>query len=163
MVRKIVAVAFCVVILFAIGEGSHANAYSIYEDGNISSTYVTYFRDIVAGIGFNENYVAFRAGQYEYVMVVGQLEYSGGSFTLVGDSATVYTFSQETTGYNSRYRYDVTSIDTFSLDTNNRVIYSDLGDYPQLVSRGEKYEMLNTLLIIILLLSFVVFNMFRSR
>lgn len=163
MVRKIITIAFCVVILFAIGNGPHANAYSIYDEGNLSTTYVTYFRDVVSNIGFDDNYVAFRSGQNEYIMIVGKLEFNGTQISLAGDSATVYKFYQESSGYNSQYKYDVTTIQDFHLNVNNSIIYSDLGQFPELVARGDKYEMLNTVLLVVLLLSFVIYSLFRSR
>lgn len=160
MVRKITALLFCAVILFAIGEGSRANAYSVY-DGNMSNTYVTYFKDIVSGIGFNDHYVAFRSGQYEYTMVCGDLTYDGNQFIL-NSPGQVYTFTTDSS-YGSYYRYNVSSIENFSLVTNDSIIYSDIGQYPQLVSRGEKYEMLSAVLMCTFMLGFVVFNLLRSR
>lgn len=160
MVRKIIALAFCAVILLGFAHGSRANAYSVY-DGNMSSTYVTYFKDILSGVDFTDNYVAFRSSNYEYIMVVGELTFENNTFSLTGDG-TIYTFNTDG-NYNSNYTYDVDTISNFTLTPNNRILYSDLGSYPQLVSRGDKYEMLTTVLLCTFMLSFVVYNFFRSR
>lgn len=160
MVRKVISLLACAAILFAVGVGPHASAYSIY-DGTMSNTYVTYFRDIASGFGFNEHYVAFRAGQYDYVMVSGDLSYDGNKFTLSGEGK-VYTFS--TNGnYNANYTYEVDTITNFELVKTDDFVYSDLGDFPQLVARGEKYEILQTLLISAALLGVVFWVLVRPR
>lgn len=160
MVRKVIALSACFAILLAFGLGSQASAYSVY-DGNMSNTYVQYFRDIVSGLGFTEHYVCFRSGQYEYTMVTGDLEYNGTSFTGSGD-LIVYTFDYDGS-YNSSYDYNVTTINNFSLTPNNRIIYSDLGQFPQLETRGEKYEILSAFLVIVALLGIVIYSIFRPR
>ena len=72
MVRKVTTLICVLVLIFAIGMKAQSTSVTPYE-GNMSSTYITYFRDIVSGIGFNDNYVAYRSGQNEYKMVVGEL------------------------------------------------------------------------------------------
>lgn len=160
MVRKVIAMLAILSLCFAFGVTAQAASYTPYE-GTISSTYITYFKDIVSGIGFNENYVAFRSGQYDYVLVVGDLEYSGTTFTL-NDTGTIYTFT--TSGnYNSYTSYDVQEISDFSMSPSDKIIYSDLGQFPQLLERGAKYEMLSAVLLCIALLGFVVGRFFVVR
>lgn len=131
--RKISMLVCVLALIFALGVTAQAATHSVY-DGSISSTYTTYFKDILSGVSFNDNYVAFRSGQYEYTMVVGDLSFNGSTFTLEGQGKE-YVFSSGE-GYNSYYQYYVSNISNFSLNVNNSIIYSDLGDYPQLMERG---------------------------
>lgn len=165
MVRKVkVLIALIAVLCTLLCAQAQASTHAIYDSGTLSTTYVTYFRDIVSGIGFNENYVAFRSDQYTYILVVGVLEYNNGIITLVGESAKEYKYYAETTsGYNSQYRYSVGTLNDFSVDTSNYIIYSDVGDYPQLIERGAKIESITAIILCIFIVMYIVRNIFRSR
>lgn len=157
-------VACMLVLIFGFAVSAQAATHTVYENGNISSTYLTYFKDILPGVPFSHNYVAFRSGQYSYTMVTGDIEYneSTRTFTLQGEGH-VYVFEQTSNNYNSYYTYDDGSISNFSVQANDSVLYSDVGSYPQLMERGAKYEMLTAVLICIALLGYVVSRFFRSR
>lgn len=156
MVRKVSV--FLAAIVLATALCGQAFAAEIY-DGNISTSMVTYFRDIVSGTGFNDNYVLWREGQYVYSMAVGDISYSSGTFTLDGE-AQLYTIVTGTTG---AYHYQVEDLTDFTLSVNSQMVYSNLGDFPQLVSRGENYETLTTLLLAIAMLCVVIRGIFRYR
>lgn len=143
--------------------GSTAHAYDIYDNGTISSTYVTYFRDILAGSKFNDNYVAFRSGQYEYIMLVGKLEKSGNTISLVEEGKEYKFYTDSGTQYNSTYRYSVKDVSTGSVDVGNNIIYSDLGDYPELIERGDKYEALTLFVLVVVLCAVVINRIFFTR
>lgn len=162
MVRKVSAFICACALIMAIAMPAHGASHTIYSEGSLSSTYITYFKDIVSGIGFSDNYVAFRSGQYEYTLIVGKLSYENGVISSEG-RCTEYLYKTEGTTYNSQYKYYVNDIDTFSVSTGNNIIYSDVGQFPQLVERGAKYEMLSAVLIVILLLSVVINRIFYSR
>ena len=165
MVRQISKIACMVALISALlCAPVRASTHTIYDSGTLSSTYVTYFKDIVSGIGFNENYVAFRADQYTYILVVGDLDYNNGTITLIGDTATEYKYyAESTSGYNTQYRYSADSLNDFSVDTANYIIYSDVGDYPQLVERGAKIESITAIILCIFIVFYIVRNIFRSR
>lgn len=160
MVRKVMSGMFVLVLIFAFGVSAQATSYSAY-DGTISTTYVTYFKDIVSGIGFKDNYVAFRSDQYTYKMIVGDIEYNSGVFSLVGNG-TEYTI-EISSGYNSGYTYTAESCNGHTVKAGNEIVYSDLGSYPQLVERGAKYEMLSAVLLVVLMLGFVLRVFFVHR
>lgn len=163
MVRKIVTTFVCVLALITAICGSvQAATHTVYENGNLSTTYVTYFKDIVSGIGFNDNYVAFRSGQYSYTLIVGDLEFNNNTFTLNGAGKS-YEYSTTSSNYNSQYYYYVDDISNFSLEVDNQIIYSDLGYYPQLVERGAKYEIITAVLLCIMCLSVVINRIFFKR
>lgn len=116
---------------------STAFAYTSYDSGNISTTYVQYFRDTVNSLPTDFNYVAFRSGQYEYVLHASDsLKYSNGQY--LSDTGVTYKWTQGS-GYNSTYTYDVSHEQNFVLNCNNQMVYSDIGDYPSLTERGSTY------------------------
>lgn len=165
MVRKVtVILIICLFICGAFCATVTADSHTIY-DGAMSSTYITYFRDIASNIGINDNYVCFRSGQYEYTMVVGDIDYFMGVFSM-SDSGTSYTITNNS-NYNSYYSYEVSTIDSFELTTGNYLLYSDLGNYPQLIERGTHYEFQTLFIIIVIGLCMFVHTIFsftyRSR
>lgn len=145
--RVMVAMMSCCVMLLAYTTDTFA--YSIYSEGNISSTYTTIFEDIVQGLSSSDDYVFWRSGQYEYTMITGNLELYGSTFSSP-DLVTEYSITTGT-GYNSYYTYTVTEdISAFTLNSENYLVYSNLGNYPILIERGALYEYstLATLIII---------------
>lgn len=151
---------FCVLLVGAVSTQAHAESYTAY-DGNLSSTYTGYMRDILPGIGVNDHYVYFRSDQYDYIMVVGDLVYDGGVFSLA-DVGTLYRISNDNS-YNGSYSYSVEEIDSFSLSPGDRIVYSDLGQFPQLIERGSKYEIFTALLIATGLLGVIINRIFFTR
>lgn len=164
MVRQVKA-ALCVLaillLLCANGTVAQAASYSVY-DGNPNNTYIQYYRDILSGLPITDNYVVFRAGQYEYKMVVGDIVQNNGLFTSETE-CKVYTFSQTDSGYSGYYEYDISIIDSLVLDTGNKIVYSNLGEYPQLEERGAKYEILTTILIVAICVGCVCRSIFHYR
>lgn len=126
-------------------------------DGNISTSNLTYFRDIVAGLGINDNYVLWRSGQYTYTMVAGDLEFDGVFEMSKGREYVLNT----NTGYNSYYTYEVHNITDFSLDPENALVYSNIGNYPHLEERGVQYEFATLLCVIIISICILVNNIFK--
>lgn len=161
MVRKIICLSVALLLLLSpLCGAAGAESYSAYE-GTISSTYLTYFKDIVPNIPFTYHYVAFRSGQYEYTMIVGEIYFNNGLFS-ADDTCTVYSFTSSNS-YNSYYSYNVSTISDFSLNAEDKIIYSDIGNYPQLEERGQKYEILTTVLLLIVCLCVVVGRIFSHR
>lgn len=160
MVRKVGAFVALLALIMAMPlSASAATSYDVYE-GNPSNTYITYFRDILAGVGLNDHYVAFRSGQYQYTMLVGKLVYSNGYFSTT-DNVTVYTIESDNS-YNGYYRYNVASIDDFTLNPGDKIIYSDLGEFPQLEERSAKYEQIEVLLLVTFGICACVRSIFNS-
>lgn len=161
MVRKVIVYMVVVLTLLTAMCGAvSAETFSPYE-GNISTSYLTYFEDLLPKLKLTDHYVFLRSGQYEYSMIVGDITYGNGVFTS-SSSCTVYSMST-TNSYNSYYSYNVSSIDTLTLRPSDILVYSDLGDFPELEGRGNKYEILQTILICIALLAFVIRGIFGTR
>lgn len=164
MVRKVSALMLAMVLICALGTSALASTHSVYENGSLSTTYITYFKDILAAAKITDNYVAFRSGQNAYTMIVGKLQYENGVISLQTDeTAKEYTFSTESSSYNSQYKYYVKDIYIFDMETNESIIYSDVGDFPQLIERSAKFETLQTILFGIVLLCVVINRIFYNR
>lgn len=163
MVRQVKTIVCLVAILLLVGgfaTRAQAATYDIY-DGNPSNTYIQYFKDLLPSIELSKNYVAFRSGQYEYTMVVGDIVYNNGLFTSDGD-CQVYTITQNS-NYNGYYTYNNSIISSFVLDGEDKILYSDLGVYPQLEERGQKYEILTTILFVAVIVGYVFKSICHSR
>lgn len=161
MMKRLFSGLVCALLLFGSAVGASATAYEPYN-GSMSTTYITYFRDILAGRSIQDNYVAFRSGQYEYIMVTGKLSFDGTTFTL-SDTGTMFTFSASDTGYNSVYVYHTSEVTEFTLTPNDMMVYSDLGAYPQLEERTQRYEILTAVMLGIIMLCAVIGRFFCWR
>lgn len=138
MVRcKVILLAFCFSLALVMAMPSRASAAEPYE-GNISTTYITIFRDIATNLGLDDDYVFYRSGQYEYQMVVGQLDYTGSLISADG-SVKIYRITTNS-GYSSDYVYTITTANSFSLTPGNALIYTNLGEYPDLIERSVDFE-----------------------
>lgn len=160
MVRKIIAL--CIVATIVIGvlcTPTFAATHNVYTEGNISTTYVQYFKDILSGCDVNDDYIAFRSGQYSYILVVGDLEYQNGQVTL-NDTGTIYTFTQSG-NYNSSYSYTVNDINNFSVTTGNSIIYSNVGQFPHLIERGVHIETFTLVLLCGMCVFVIIDRIFR--
>lgn len=163
MVWKVKFFSIMLALLMLVGAicaQASAATFDVYE-GTPSNTYIQYFKDSVANIPLGDHYVAFRSDQYSYTMVVGDISFNNGIFTAT-DSCTVYTL-QNTGNYNSYYNYTQSTIDSFSLNPDDKIIYSDLGGYPQFEERSAKYEILTTILIVACCVGFVCRSVFYYR
>lgn len=160
MVRKVKIMLAIVALVCAIGTTAHAASYTTY-DGTPSNTYIQYFKDIVADIPLSSNYVAFRAGQNEYIMCIGDLEHDGERIFLNG-SGTLYRIAIDNS-YNGTYTYTVTGTDNFSVTHNERLLYSDCGQFPRLIDRGATYETYTAIILCAFVLGISIYKFFFSR
>lgn len=143
MVRSLVgsfkSLAACLAVAFLLlaANATQAQALTVYDDGGIGSTYTTYFQDVLDGYFLPQDYVYFRSGQYEYSLVVGDLEYDSLTFTAEEyDYYTIHTSNNYGTSYLSLIH---SSGNDLNLDVSNHLVYSNLGAYPSLYDRGDYY------------------------
>lgn len=158
MVRKIVVVVASCVMLVAIAT-TYAGAVTPY-DGTISSTYIDIFKQF--DISINDDYVFFRSGQYEYSMLVGDIDYSNNNFNLSGNGK-LYTLVYNTgTGYgsNSYYTRTVSDVSNYTVTTGGKLVYSNLGDFPILGERGDIYAFISAFLLSVIGLSAFIGGIF---
>lgn len=159
MVRKIIIlVLICLVLLSAFGGAALAADYTVYQNGNISTTYLTYFRDTLPNVSLNDDYVVFRAGENSYMMYTGDLE---EDFT--GSAGTIYHYYSVTESWTTTYYYESFAVDSFSLTVGDSIIYSNVGDRPQLEGRGEQVEKMQLLIVSVGVLLFLILRIFNGR
>ena len=143
----------------------NAFAYTPYTQGTISSTYITQFRDLLNKVGVNDDYVMLRSGQYEYVMIVGDLELSSTKIT--GKSGTEYKFTTSSGNYNQNNIYTVSEVSNIVVELNDTLIYSNLGNYPDLIEKGVTIQYASLNILLIMCICILVGNIFnftlRSR
>lgn len=133
MVRKLKVLGLLVALCASMA--TQAQAYTAY-DGTPSSTYIEYFRDVLAKFPATADYVAFRSGQYEYMLVVGDFDEAGNAIRADGE-VDICVISTNGGNYNSSYGISFRRESDFSLSPGDEIIYSNLGFYPSLLERNE--------------------------
>lgn len=157
MVRKIIVTMSMLALIFGYAVSAQAVTYNVY-DGTPSNTYITYYKDILSGSSILDNYVCFRSGQSEYHLILGDVVYENGVFSVDG-TAKDYKLSSDG-GYSSYYAYDISEITSLSVSPGDKLIYSNLGDYPHLIERGAQIETITAVLLGIAMLYYVVSRIF---
>ena len=147
--RRALIVCLTVCLLMSVAMQAHAD--TVYPDGNINTSYLQYFKDVSPKIGINDDYVFYRSGQYEYKLITGELDYDGGYF--FGSNVKSLTLSL-TNAYSSSYIWTSEALTSWDLTTSGYMVYSNLGDYPELIERG---DYLATASIILLVIGFFAF------
>lgn len=140
-----------VVALYAEAVEAYNTSMEVYQ-GTINTTFLTIFRDIVASLGVNDDYVLFRSSDYTYSMLVGDLDYfSTGEFVLASDGR-LYTVTQVqgSYNYNSYYSYSVEDVSSYSVTVDDYLVYSNLGNYPTLIDRGVNYAFVSLLVLCVI-------------
>lgn len=115
---------------------SSALAYSPYTTGNVSTTYVQYFEDIVDKITPSNSYVMWRNGQNEYMLYYSQsLRLSGTTFDDTGNGTIVRMYTSGSV--NNQWQFEHFQESGFQLTANKVMVYSNLGNYPSLNEGNE--------------------------
>ena len=141
-------------VLLAEPITARAASYTPY-DGSISSTYTQVFRDVAHKLNLFDDYVFFRAGEFEYMLIAGELEYDGVRF--VGESCTVYKIAADS-GVTAFNQEDITD---FSLDPGVSLVYSNLGPFPDLIDGSQRYMFAVLLLCLVALCMVLIRPVFK--
>lgn len=181
MVRKIIAIMLC---LCAIGTSTafaeettieyplsvlsvdeQLDLYALQEEayqGTISTTYVTFFRDIASTLPVSHDYVMLRTGDNTYKMYSGDFINEGEDFYMQGEGY-VYTINYiSSSGYgNYYYSYSVDTVSDVTLSANGQLIYSNLGGYPSLTERSASIEYASFIALFSLCIGFVLHSIFK--
>lgn len=126
------------------GEGVVEDVYSIDSDsgimplsaGSISGGYgvgtanTAIFGGLISKLPYGVHYVYWREGQYTYRLAYGrELSLSGSRFS--GSSVRLVTYNTYS-GSSSQAIWSSVEDSNFSLSAGKYLVWSDLGDYPQL-------------------------------
>lgn len=113
---------------------------AVVSDFNLGTTNLAIFEGVVEKVPFGQHYVYWRDSEYRYCFAVGPLTVSGTTFSSV-DPVTVYTYERIYSGGDSHYQWSVSTDNVFSLACGNRLVYSDIGDYPTIAGKEvSKYD-----------------------
>lgn len=149
MVWKRLSLAISIFVITILIVPQNAFAYSVYNEGNISSTYTTIFEGVVSGISPKDNYVYYRSGQYEYTLAVGPDMYLVDGTIYSTEKTKLYIITTSS-GYNANYTYNINEVYDFQLSLGDNLVYTNLGDYPLLEERGAIYEYLQTFILCVI-------------
>ncbi len=110
------------------------------SDYNLGTTNLSIFEGLVEKVPFGHHYVYWRDSEYRYCFAVGPLTVSGTTFSSA-EPVTVYTYERHYVSGDSYYSWSVSTDNVFSLSCGNRLVYSDIGDYPAISGREvSKYD-----------------------
>lgn len=154
-------VCFVLILCVALTGQAQASSYTPYTAGNIGSTQLIIFRDIVSQLPINDNYVAVRTGQYEYKLFAGAIKVEGSDFTAdTNETIKVYTIDTNSSSYNSTYVYTVNTEQDFNLSASNYLVYSNIGDFPSLEERGVIYAFTSVIILCVIGLCMLIRPLF---
>lgn len=108
--------------------------YNAADGYNLGTTYQSIFAGVAYKVPFGQHYVYWRDSQYSYKFAYGDITLEGSEFVGNGD-VTICSYDTSTTGYNSDYRWTTGVDGNFSLSASDSLVYSDLGDYPDIFNR----------------------------
>lgn len=125
----------------------------------IPSDIVDMFRDVISNESIMSSYVACCNDNNTYSLFVGDISMKGNTF--VSDTF-VKCYKLFPDSETSDLIYQVSDVSGLKIDASNKIVYSNLGNYPGLIRRGEIYEVVQTILIAAIGLCFIVSSIFGS-
>jgi len=130
---------------------------AIVNNYGVGTSYIQIFGGVASKLPYGTHYVYWRENQYEYKMAYSDsLILTGNRFS--GTNVTVITYNTYTTSTTQATYYTATETN-FSLFAGSYLVWSDLGNYPELYARGVMdYEKLTC----IILASFGLYYCFRG-
>lgn len=163
MVKRLIVLFFVVIALLI---PVSAEVFTV-DYGSFTSSFLNIFRDVAEGLT-GESYVAWRNGDNDFAMYIGDtLTETNGTFT--GEAGRIVSLSTvrwtdaSGSSYTTYTDYYVREIDSFTLRTNNVLVYSSLDDYPALKQGGEEFEFSLLFIISIVCIAAVIIRIFSWR
>lgn len=110
------------------------SSHSITSNYGVGTTNINLFGPLAAKLPYGTHYVYWRDGQYTYRLAYSpEISLSGNRFS--SSSVTLVTYQTSTTS-GSQATWTTSTDTNFSLNAGSYLVWSDLGDYPQLVDRS---------------------------
>lgn len=118
------------------------SAGSITPSYGVGTSNISLFAGVVSKLPYGDHYVYWRSGQYTYMLAHGRgLVYEGGRFSAPEvQFVQYYTY----TGGSTQATYSQSTDSNFTLSPGNYLVYSDLGDYPELETGRREREYVQT-------------------
>ena len=113
---------------------------AVVSDYNLGTTNLTIFEGVIEKVPFGHHYVYWRDSEYRYCLAVGPLTVSGTTFSSA-EPVTVYAYERIYSGGDSHYEWGASTDNAFTLSCGNRLVYSDIGNYPSIAGKEvRKYD-----------------------
>ena len=117
-----------------------ADLSAVVSDYNLGTSNLTIFEGVVEKVPFGHHYVYWRDSEYRYCLAVGPLTVSGTTFSSA-EPVTVYTYERHYSSGDSYYTWSASTDNVFTLSCGNRLVYSDIGNYPSIAGKEvSKYD-----------------------
>ncbi len=107
------------------------------SDYNLGTSNLTIFQGLVEKLPYGTHYVYWRESEYKYCLAFGESIENGiptNTFTS-SDMVTIVSYERAYSS-GSQYSWTIDFDFNFSLDCGNRLVYSDLGLYPDIPGKG---------------------------
>lgn len=159
--KKLLFLLFVITILILSTSAASYNTYP-YQ-GTFSSSLLQVLRDVAQGVS-PMPYVAWRDNENDYcIFFSDSLTVNGTTFS--AEAGTIVTVSQvsRTEYFSSYIDYYKRDLDSFSLSTNNILVYSNLSVFPTLSDKEVIYHDTYIFIAVLVLLVYIITRMFRSR
>ena len=134
-------------------------AQSLYYAANGSLSVDSRFLGLGRHIGYN-NYVYYRCGQYQYVIVYGDLAFDSASNVFSGSDLAWISLSTNSSG-STYYSWGHGTFSSFSLSVGDSLVYSNLGFYPGISFDTYQFDILIPLILAALVLLIVLLGVIK--
>lgn len=149
MVRKIISIILCVLFVASLPLATNAESYTAANFFDHEK--VDVFKSLLNDISIFDNYVLFKYNE-SYIMLVGDLEFEDNTF-VCSESCLVYELTDS-----DLLNY---TVDSITLDVNNKIYYSDLGNSLDLYSRLDIFSFIMVVLLFVISLCCLVRPVFN--
>ena len=130
MRKPVFTILLAVCLIACTSVRASAATHSIDSGYGVGTSNLTLFEGVAGKLSRGEHYVYWRENQYSFVFAYSDnLTLSDGIFS--AETVTVVTYTTSST-YSGQATYTVSTEEAFVLDPGDYLVYSDLGNYPQL-------------------------------
>ena len=138
--------------------------YTVYNS-SISETYQEYFKRILTKTEFNTEYVCFRESNNRYYLFYGDtLELHNNQF--VSNSAikgfVIDTVNYSGSSFNTYQSIEFIEIDNLTVNVDDKIVYSSLGNYPTLYESGEIFEQMQVFILVGIIVFAIIWFILRK-
>ena len=144
-----------VFFIYLFASEAYAKDYEVYN-GDIPGSVVECLNNV--RIPVDKDYVLFRASEEEFKLIVGDISVDGTAY--ISDAAChVYTLHSDNTYYH-------TTEDNVYIQVNDKLVYSNIGQVPEMYERSDLFEATTLFVLIVgsvLMLILRIFKCIRSK
>lgn len=126
---------------------------------NLSNNAISTFKACIPNLSEKDNYVAFATSERDYFLFFSDdLRENNGNFK---SDKIIHYYHYYYDRNAQDYLLELGNTSTFNRNLNDRIVYSNLQDYPKLETKGEVYVKTITLIAAIMLCCYIIHNVFK--